>query len=120
MDILHMIFAFVLSILSMVFPAFNVESEAPDTYARFAIVFDVEPENNTVIFADDTENLWDLQEDIPYEIDDEVILFMDSKGTPCIYDDEIIGVAYGRYTLGFPVAYADYSDFDNLHCEFIE
>lgn len=93
----------------------EVSETFANTYTRIAIVLDL-PDDGRVVFEDTTENLWDISDNKQcLSVGDSVVLVMSSNDSKLIYDDVIVCVVPGTDTLGLPIAYVEYEDFENLH-----
>lgn len=77
---------------------FSVPASAPlsDYYAMTTIVSAIDPDTDVVTCRDNSGNLWEFYGVEDWQVGDVAALVMDSKGTPSIYDDEIISEKFEK------------------------
>lgn len=75
----------------------TVTSACADLYPAVGVVFDIDYENNLVIFEDYEQNLWAIEGIDDWEIGDIGALLMNDMDTESIYDDEIVLVRYAGF-----------------------
>lgn len=68
-----------------------------ELYALTTVVTEVNESTDTVVCVDATGNEWEFDGVEDWSIGDIASLAMNDKGTPEIYDDEIINVKYGGW-----------------------
>lgn len=85
--------AVILTIITLL----TVASACADLYPAVGVVFDIDYENNLVIFEDYEQNLWAIEGIEDWEIGDIGALLMDDMDTKSIYDDEIVLVRYAGF-----------------------
>ena len=85
--------AMILTIIALL----TTVSACADMYPAVGVVFDIDYENNLVIFEDYTQNLWAIEGIEDWEIGDIGALLMDDMDTESIYDDEIVFVRYAGF-----------------------
>lgn len=79
---------------------FIMEKEPkPQLYPSTAIVVSVDRENNVVTCVDGNGEKWEFTDADDWLVGDLVSMLMNDKGTPSIYDDEIVSVRYSRLAI---------------------
>ena len=71
----------------------------PQLYPSTAIVVSVDRENDVVTCVDGNGEKWEFTEADDWLVGDLVSMLMNDKGTPSIYDDEIVSVRYSRLAI---------------------
>lgn len=66
-------------------------------YTLSAHVCDADTRTNVIVFEDGAGNLWEAEGTREWNIGDNVELLMHNNGTENVTDDEIIGIARGRW-----------------------
>ena len=69
-------------------------------YALTTVVSKLDTENDAVVCYDSTGNSWVFHGIEDWEIGDICSMLMNDKGTPEIYDDEIVATRYGGHLVG--------------------
>lgn len=72
-------------------------------YALSTIVQTVDVENDIVVIKDCSGNTWNFNGVEDWEVNDLCSCLMNSKGTPAIYDDEIISTRYSGQVIGWVI-----------------
>lgn len=72
-------------------------------YALSTIVQTVDTENDTVVIKDCNGNTWNFTGVEGWEVNAICACLMDSKGTPSIYDDEIVSTNYSGQVVGWVI-----------------
>ena len=70
-------------------------------YAKTTVVQTIDGENDTVVVKDSNGNTWTFTGVEDWEVNDVCSCLMDTKGTPSIYDDEIVSTRYDGVMLGW-------------------
>lgn len=70
-------------------------------YAKTTVVQTIDRENDTVVVKDSNGNTWTFTGVEDWEVNDVCSCLMDTKGTPSIYDDEIVSTQYDGVMLGW-------------------
>lgn len=68
-----------------------------DVYPAVGVVFDLDYENDLVVFEDFNQDLWVMEGIEDWDFGDIGALLMDDMGTATIYDDVIIFANYAGY-----------------------
>lgn len=58
-----------------------------ELYPRVAVVDDVDPETDIVLFVDGVGFIWEYEGASDWEVGDTVALMLDDSGTDVVYDD---------------------------------
>lgn len=72
-------------------------------YALSTIVQTVDVKNDIVVIKDCSGNTWNFNGVEDWEVNDLCSCLMNSKGTPSIYDDEIISTRYSGQVIGWVI-----------------
>lgn len=100
-------FAIAISILLVILFAFIIwficDASKPidHLYAKTTIVQELDEENDMVILRDSNGYTWTFTGIEDWEINDVCSCLMDTKGTPSIYDDEILSTQYEGVIVGW-------------------
>lgn len=79
---------------------FIIEKEPkPQLYPSTAVVVSVDRENDVVVCVDGNGEEWQFTKANDWFVGDLVSMLMNDKGTPSIYDDEIVSVRYSRLAI---------------------
>lgn len=91
---------FILSYLikPLIASAHGSKYDIDNIYAKTAIVYDLDYENDIVYISDSNGNAWSFTGIEDYELGDYVSIIMYDNDTPNIYDDIIVSVRYSGYT----------------------
>ena len=68
-----------------------------DIYPAVGVVFDLDYENDLVVFEDFNQNLWVVEGIEDWDFGDIGALLMDDMETESIYDDEIVLARYAGF-----------------------
>jgi predicted hydrolase (HD superfamily) len=68
-----------------------------EVYPAVGVVFDLDYENDLVVFEDFNQDLWVMEGIEDWDIGDIGALLMDDMGTETIYDDVIVFAHYAGY-----------------------
>lgn len=101
MTIISQIISLFLSLLAM-FNTMTPASVEEKEYPMTTQVVCVDYENDIVVCQDFNGNLWEFSGCEDWMYGDIASMIMNDKGTPTIYDDEIVSVRYDGYFDGFP------------------
>lgn len=91
---------FILSYLikPIISKANGTKYDVNNIYAKTAIIYDFDYENDTVYISDSNGEAWSFTGIEDYQIGDYVSMIMYDNDTSSIYDDIIISVRYSGYT----------------------
>ena len=93
------VFIFVCGLVGAFWFACDSMGTKEAVYPSTAVVVSVDRENDVVVCVDGNGEEWQFTEADDWFVGDLVSMLMNDKGTPSIYDDEIVSVRYSRLAI---------------------
>lgn len=93
------VFIFVCGLVGAFWFACDSMGTKEAVYPSTAVVVSVDRENDVVTCIDGNGEEWQFTEADDWFVGDLISMLMNDKGTPSIYDDEIVSVRYSRLAI---------------------